>query len=89
MSRRRVGAVEWRNANGKRAWQPETPDGRRQWKYLVEDHNGRSAGVLTRWENPDATDDDAVPARYRTRRRAARIARRYERREAAHTWEES
>lgn len=84
-----VDAVEWHNANGRRAWQPETPDGRRQWKYLVEDHNGNSAGVLTRWETPDATDSDAVPARYRTRRRAAREAARHILTEQSHEWREA
>lgn len=81
-------AAEWVNGTGKREWQPVTAAGKRQWLEEVPDLPGHPPTLMPVWEYPQYATG-LTPYRYRSRRRAARIARRYERREAAHTWKES
>ena len=89
MNRRRAaGAIEWKNRLGRSEWQPATADGKREWLEETPDMPGFPPYYAPTWEYPEHSAG-LDPCLYRSRRRAVRAARRAERREAAHTWEEA
>lgn len=79
--------VEWVNGVGRREYQPTTADGKREWLEELSDMPGFPPYYAPTWEYPEHSAG-LDPCLYRSRRRAARIARRYEQREAANTWKE-
>lgn len=81
-------ATEWKNGLGRSRWQPETADGKRRWLEEVTDISGFPTYFVPVWEHP-IKSAGLEPSLYRSRRRAKRVARRAERREAANAWEEA
>lgn len=80
--------IEWVNGNGKRKWQPVTADGKRQWLEEVTDMSGYPTYFVPVWAHP-RNASELRPRLYRSRLRAARVARRCDRRKAANTWNEA
>lgn len=85
---RAASAIEWKNRHGRSQWQPVTADGRREWLEETSDMPGFPPYYVPTWKHHE---DSAglEPYLYRSRRRAKRVARHKDRREAAHTWEEA
>lgn len=72
--------IKWINGAGYRKYQPATDDGEREWIDDVYE--------MPVWEYPRHASK-FNPKLYRIRLHAKLAARRYERRKAAHTWEEA
>ena len=81
-------AVEWVNGAGRRGYQPATADGKREWLKEVFDMPGFPMSLIPVWVHPKYANE-LRPRLYRSRLHAAYVARRYERRKAAHTWKEA
>ena len=80
--------IKWINGTGRREYQPITADGNREWLEEVFDMPGLPTYFVPAWKHPKYANG-LRPSLYRSRLRAALVARRYERREAANTWKEA
>ena len=72
--------IEWVNGAGRSKHQPVTDDGEREWIDDIYE--------MPVWEYPQHAGEFS-PRLYRSRLRAELAARRYERRKATYTWEET
>lgn len=81
-------AVEWVNGTGRREYQPATAEGEREWLEEVFDMPGFPTYLVPVWKHPKYVNG-LNPRLYRSRLHAAYVARCYERRKAAYTWEEA